>query len=177
MADILSTLHLDGPLGALELEASNAHLVAIRWEGEPVSERSDASTPRAATRRGSHGVLDEAARQLEAYFAGELRAFDLPLGAEGTPFQREVWSELVRIPYGRTTTYGAIARTLGDAKRARAVGAAGGRNPLPIVVPCHRVLGADGALTGFAGGLRAKHWLLEHESPEPTLPFAPARAY
>jgi methylated-DNA-[protein]-cysteine S-methyltransferase len=109
------------------------------------------------------GALRAARAQLEAYFAGRLTEFDLPLAPRGTDFQRQVWLALRRIPYGVTTTYGEIARALGNADAMRAVGAANGRNPLPIVVPCHRVIGADGSLTGFAGGLSAKRWLLDHE--------------
>jgi methylated-DNA-[protein]-cysteine S-methyltransferase len=101
--------------------------------------------------------------QLDAYFAGELTEFDLPLAPQGSPFQLQVWGELRRIPYGATLSYGDIARRLGDPTASRAVGAANGRNPLPIVVPCHRVIGADGSLTGFGGGLPTKKFLLEHE--------------
>lgn len=109
----------------------------------------------------------EAARQLAEYGAGARTAFDLPLAPEGTPFQRRVWELLLRIPFGSTTTYGALARELGDAKALRAVGRANGANTLAIVVPCHRVVGADGSLTGYAGGLPRKRALLEHEGALP----------
>ena len=102
--------------------------------------------------------------QLEAYFAGELRKFDLALAPEGTPFQRNVWSALSEIPYGGTVSYGELARRLGKATSPRAVGAANGRNPIPIVIPCHRVIGADGSLTGFGGGLAIKRRLLDLEA-------------
>jgi methylated-DNA-[protein]-cysteine S-methyltransferase len=113
---------------------------------------------------GSPPVLDEAARQLMAYFEGDLVTFDLPLELHGTDFQCECWLALATIPFGQTVSYGEQARRLGLASdKARAVGAANGSNPLPIVLPCHRVIGADGSLTGFGGGLHVKRFLLEHE--------------
>jgi len=105
----------------------------------------------------------EAIAQLDAYFAGRLHRFDLALAPEGTPFQREVWSALTTIPYGETVSYGELARHLGRPVASRAVGAANGRNPIPIIIPCHRVVGADGSLTGFGGGLAIKRRLLELE--------------
>ena len=105
-----------------------------------------------------------AGEQLAAYFSGEPVDFDLPLDARGTPFQRRVWQALTEIPYGGTTTYGEIARRLGRPRAARAVGGANNRNPLPVVVPCHRVIGAGGSLTGYAGGLRIKRFLLDLEA-------------
>ena len=102
--------------------------------------------------------------QLQAYFAGELRDFELPLAAEGTPFQQRVWRALCDIPYGETISYGELARRIGQPSAARAVGLANGQNPSAIVVPCHRVIGADGSLTGYGGGLERKRWLLAHES-------------
>ena len=102
--------------------------------------------------------------QLDAYFAGALTEFDLPLAARGTAFQRRVWSALRSIPYGATVSYGELARRIGAPTAARAVGLANGANPIPIVVPCHRVIGADGSLTGFGGGLARKRWLLAHEA-------------
>ncbi len=109
-------------------------------------------------------VLSAAAQQLEEYFAGQRTEFDLPLAPEGTAFQRRVWAELVRIPYGGTTTYGELARRLGDANGSRAVGLANGRNPIGIIVPCHRVVGAGGDLTGYGGGLPRKRLLLDLEA-------------
>jgi methylated-DNA-[protein]-cysteine S-methyltransferase len=111
----------------------------------------------------------EVRRQLAEYFAGERREFDLALAPAGTPFERAVWGELAKIPFGETRTYGEIAAALGRPGAARAVGRANGANPLPIVVPCHRVIGADGSLTGFGGGLEVKAWLLELEGL--ALPF------
>lgn len=110
------------------------------------------------------GPFRDAIAQLEAYFAGRLRRFDLVLAPEGTPFQREVWSALTAIPYGETISYSELARRLGRPAASRAVGAANGRNPIPIIIPCHRVIGANGSLTGFGGGLGIKRRLLELES-------------
>ena len=111
-----------------------------------------------------YAAIKEAAQQLDAYWAGELLDFDLPLAAKGTPFQQKVWSALRTIPYGTTATYGEIARKIGSPTASRAVGAANGRNPIAIVVPCHRVIGANGTLTGYAGGLDMKRALLDHET-------------
>jgi methylated-DNA-[protein]-cysteine S-methyltransferase len=108
-------------------------------------------------------AFGQLAEQLRAYFAGELTCFDLTLETGGTPFQRRVWDALQKIPYGTTTTYGALAAEIGQPRAVRAVGAANGRNPISIVVPCHRLVGADGSLTGYGGGLERKRWLLEHE--------------
>lgn len=108
-------------------------------------------------------LLKEAARQLESYFAGELKEFSLPLEPSGTDFMRQVWSALCEIPFGKTATYGEIAQRIGRPKAARAVGLANNRNPIPIFIPCHRVIGADGSLTGYAGGLDMKKKLLDLE--------------
>jgi methylated-DNA-[protein]-cysteine S-methyltransferase len=115
------------------------------------------------------GAFAEASQQLHAYFAGELTRFDLELDLQGTEFQRRVWNKLLSIPYGKTTTYGRLATELGDPKAVRAVGLANGRNPISIIVPCHRVIGADGSLTGYGGGLSRKQWLLAHERGEARL--------
>jgi methylated-DNA-[protein]-cysteine S-methyltransferase len=114
----------------------------------------------------AHPVLRETARQLDEYFSAGRRSFDLPLEFRGTDFQRRVWSALLAIPYGETRSYLDIASALGNAAAVRAVGAANGRNPISIIAPCHRVIGASGDLTGFGGGLDAKAWLLAHESPQ-----------
>lgn len=120
-------------------------------------------------------LFEEARRQLDAYFGGDLREFDLPLAAGGSRFQRAVWHALLTIPYGATRTYGAIARQIGRPDRARAVGAANGRNPISIVVPCHRVIGAGGDLVGYGGGLPRKAWLLSLErTGRPSRPLPPA---
>jgi methylated-DNA-[protein]-cysteine S-methyltransferase len=108
-------------------------------------------------------AFDDVRSQLDEYFAGERRAFDLPLNATGTAFQRQVWTALVAIPYGQTTSYGTLAASVSSPTASRAVGLANGKNPISIIVPCHRVIGADGSLTGYGGGLDAKRWLLSHE--------------
>jgi methylated-DNA-[protein]-cysteine S-methyltransferase len=110
------------------------------------------------------GPFAAAREQLDGYFAGERQDFDLPLAPHGTPFQMRVWDELTRIPYGETMSYMELALRLGDRKLVRAVGTANGRNPLSIIVPCHRVIGADGTLVGYGGGLERKRWLLDHEA-------------
>jgi methylated-DNA-[protein]-cysteine S-methyltransferase len=107
--------------------------------------------------------LDKTEKQLKEYFAGSRTTFDLPLEPSGTDFQLSVWELLRKIPYGVTTSYGELARRLGEPKASRAVGAANGANPIPIIVPCHRVVGSKGELTGFGGGIERKRWLLEHE--------------
>jgi methylated-DNA-[protein]-cysteine S-methyltransferase len=112
-------------------------------------------------------VLEDAVYQLREYFEGSRKEFSLTLNPEGTEFQKNVWRALERIPYGKTISYLELSKILGDAKAIRAVASANGKNPLWIVVPCHRVIGSDGSLTGYAGGLHRKKWLLEHESPSP----------
>ena len=150
---------LDTPLGALTLISDGRALVRVVLPDEtrPVPDAGPA---------GGDPVLAAARAQLSSYFAGERRAFDLPLDPGGTPFQRRVWDELRRIPHGSTVSYAELARAVGSPRGPRAVGAANGRNPLPVVVPCHRVVGTDGRLTGYAGGLAAKAWLLRHEHAE-----------
>jgi len=147
-------LVVDSPIGPLTLTAQGGALTAIDF-GAPAG--LDSGGP-------IDPVLTEAARQLAAYFAGELREFALPLRPSGTPFQLTVWEALRRIPCGETVTYGELARRIGRPTAARAVGRANAQNPLPIVVPCHRVIGADGTLTGYAGGLDIKTALLAVES-------------
>ncbi len=111
--------------------------------------------------------LQPVTRQLSAYFDGNLKEFDLKLNPAGTDFQKKVWAALLNIPYGTTTSYLELSKKLGDVKAIRAVAAANGKNPLWVIVPCHRVIGSDGSLTGYAGGLARKKWLLEHENPSP----------
>ena len=149
------------PIGPLGLVGDGAALLQVR-----LPERGAPAALADAGRRDD-AALAEARAQLEAWFAGERQDFELELAAVGSPFQQRVWAALRTIPYGRTTSYGAIAAQLGRPTASRAVGAANGRNPLPIIVPCHRVIGADGALTGFGGGLACKRWLLEHEGALP----------
>ncbi|MCX2681247.1 methylated-DNA--[protein]-cysteine S-methyltransferase [Galbibacter sp. EGI 63066] len=109
--------------------------------------------------------LNECVIQLREYFDGKRQKFDLKLNPQGTDFQKKVWNALLDIPYGKTTSYLKLSQTLGDVKAIRAVASANGKNPLWIIIPCHRVIGSDGSLTGYAGGLHRKQWLLEHESP------------
>lgn len=111
-----------------------------------------------------NAVLEDCSRQFDEYFSGKRTAFELPLQQTGTPFQQDVWNELTKIPFGKTISYLQLARRIGNVKSIRAVGTANGRNNLSIVVPCHRVIGSDGSLTGYAGGLWRKQWLLEHEN-------------
>jgi methylated-DNA-[protein]-cysteine S-methyltransferase len=157
------TTTIDSPLGELTISATEAGVRAVTWRDDdaarvPVGARDGESVaPR------SNDVADEAARQLGEYFAGARRDFDVPLDPVGTDFQQAAWTALCTIPYGETVSYGEQAGRMGDVRKARAVGAANGRNPISIIVPCHRVVGADGSLTGFAGGLDSKAWLLDHE--------------
>jgi len=132
--------YLDSPVGRLALQAEGETLTGVRWAGAGERARNDKPSP----------VLKEARRQLERYFAGKLKAFDLPLAARGTDFQKSVWKMMREIPYGGTATYGGMAMALGSGPRA--VGMACGRNPIPIIVPCHRVLGSGGKEGGFSGG-------------------------
>ena len=148
------------PVGKLKLIANVNALVAVRLEGEqPDRLRLDAPSA-----DQHHPVLAETERQLADYFAGSRTTFELPIAPQGTEFQKTVWRHLTRIPFGKTKTYGDLARTLGSPGGSRAVGAACGKNPLAIVVPCHRVVGANGALTGFGGGLETKAELLALEA-------------
>ena len=114
--------------------------------------------------RAMDGPFDAIREQLDAYFAGALDRFDVPMAAHGTDFQKRVWDQLVQIPFGETISYSELARRMGDPKLVRAVGVANGRNPISIIIPCHRVIGADGSLVGYGGGLERKKWLLEHEA-------------
>ena len=150
---------MDSPVGKLKLIGSEKGLAAVLWEDDDpkrvrVSEYKE---------NNAYPVLLEAERQLKEYFEGKRSSFSLTLDPVGTEFQKKVWNILSAIPYGTTITYGDIARQLGDIKTVRAVGAANGKNPISIIVPCHRVIGASGSLTGFAGGLKVKAWLLSIE--------------
>ena len=153
---------IDSPVGTLTLAASDAGLHAIEFPANRHPVRRDRDW-----REGDHPLLARAQAQLDEYFTGSRRHFDLPLAPQGTPFQRQVWFALATIPYGQTRSYAQIAAQLQRPTATRAVGAANGRNPLPIVLPCHRVIGADGSLTGFSGGLPTKRFLLELEGALP----------
>lgn len=158
--------HLDSPLGRLLLVADEQGLRCIDFPG---AEQDSRIQP--GWRRGRR-LLERAIAQLQGYFAGERQAFDLALAADGTPFRHKVWDELGRIPYAETISYGELARRIHQPSASRAVGLANGANPIPIIVPCHRVIGSDGRLTGYSGGLSIKQWLLAHErrhAPVPAL--------
>ena len=156
---VRSSTIIDSPVGALTLVAQGQGLIAILWT-DYAPDRVRIGQTEA---RPDHPVLVKTARQLAEYFVRERTEFTLPLDPIGTAFQKSVWRALRAIPYGQTRSYGQIAEALGRPFAARAVGAANGRNPLSIVVPCHRLIGADGSLTGFAGGLGAKRQLLALE--------------
>jgi methylated-DNA-[protein]-cysteine S-methyltransferase len=149
---------VDSPIGRLRIFASDSALTAIWFE-----HGRDAAKSVAPIMRRPSPLIDRARAQLDEYFAGTRTEFDLPLDPHGTEFQRRVWERLRRIEYGETTTYGALAAELGNANASRAVGLANGSNPIPIVIPCHRVIGTGGALTGFGGGLPVKRALLDLE--------------
>ncbi|MET0767393.1 MAG: methylated-DNA--[protein]-cysteine S-methyltransferase [Aeromicrobium sp.] len=150
-----TTRWMDSPIGGLRIHVSAGLVTAIRFGPD---------SPRGS--RIADPLLDRAEAQLGEYFAGERTQFDLPLASEGSEFQKKVWAELQRIPFGETASYGDIARRLGyEPGISRAVGAANGANPIAIVVPCHRVIGADGSLTGYAGGIERKKVLLDLERP------------
>jgi methylated-DNA-[protein]-cysteine S-methyltransferase len=151
---------MKSPVGVLKLVASDRGLAAILWENDSPSRVKLGSL----VEDNNHPVLREAARQLNDYFAGKRQGFSLQFDVAGTGFQKEVWQALATIPFGETRTYGEIARQIGRPKAVRAVGAANGKNPISIVVPCHRVIGSNGKLTGFAGGLNTKAALLKLES-------------
>ena len=141
------------PIGDLLLTGDGAVLTGVDFldrVADPVGQRDD-------------GAFGAATAQLRAYFAGELTEFRLDLATGGTPFQQRVWAALRTIPYGSTTTYGTLATALGNSRATRAVGLANGRNPISIIIPCHRLIGADGSLTGYGGGIDRKHWLLALE--------------
>ena len=144
------TQYIYSPLGPVKIAASSAGICEIRFVSNKAPEQRSALT-------------EQAAQQLSDYFGGSLTHFSLPLDAAGTDFQRKVWQALCRVPFGTTCSYATIAGDINNVKAVRAVGAANGRNPIAIVVPCHRVIGANGTLTGYAGGLDKKAWLLKHE--------------
>jgi methylated-DNA-[protein]-cysteine S-methyltransferase len=147
--------YLDTPIGQLRLVSDGKHITAIEFEGRHADAADD--------QRVDDPALSACARQLGEYFAGQRKTFELPLAPGGTPFQTSVWNALRQIPYGELRSYRDIANSINNTRAVRAVGAANGRNPIPIVVPCHRVIGSDGSLTGFAGGLETKKALLHLE--------------
>lgn len=145
---------LSTPIGVVTVRATESAVVSVGFSGADEALVVDA-TPT--------GVLADAVRQLDEYFGGLRTEFDLPIDVDGTDFQHAAWTVLSQIPHGETISYGEQARRMGRPTAVRAVGAANGRNPVPVIVPCHRVIGANGSLTGFAGGLEIKTWLLDHE--------------
>ena len=157
---LYSTTHAT-PVGELTLVASDAGLRAILW---PRLSPARAGIQPWPHRDPDHSVLQRTAAQLDQYFAGSRTTFEIPLDLQGTRFQLAAWRSLAEIPFGTTTSYGRQAAALGIPTAARALGAANGANPVCIVLPCHRVIGADGSLTGFGGGLAVKQWLLDHEA-------------
>ena len=172
-SDVVASTTLDTPVGVLTIGATAAGVRYVLWPGEGRSldlrtagdagDADDADDAEDAGDTARRLILEQACTQLREYFAGDRREFDLSLDPVGTVFQHSAWTVLRTIPYAATMTYGEQARALGDPNKARAVGAANGRNPISIIVPCHRVVGSTGALTGFAGGLEQKAWLLDHE--------------
>jgi methylated-DNA-[protein]-cysteine S-methyltransferase len=150
----MNMITMPSPVGVLRLYAHGDELCDLHLPGLAAPEATEKSTP----------VLRETAKQLTEYFAGKRLVFDLPLAPRGTGFQQLVWRALVAIPFGETRSYGELARAIGRPAASRAVGSANNRNPIAIIVPCHRVIGSNGDLTGYAGGLAMKRWLLAHEA-------------
>lgn len=147
------TTFYNSPVGTLKLQCSDSHLNAVLFhEGEPLSENEE------------HPLLQKCVKQLDEYFTGSRKDFDLPLQQQGTAFQQKVWDLLLQIPFGKTISYQTLSTQYGDLKAIRAVASANGKNNLAIIVPCHRVIGSNRSLTGYAGGLWRKSWLLEHEA-------------
>lgn len=149
------TGYFESPIGLLRIVCTEEALQSLYFVDQRGQE-DDATCP----------LLEEALSQLKAYFDGTLKDFSLPVQPEGTPFQQEVWDSLQKVGFGATASYGAIAQSIGNPDSVRAVGAANGRNPIAIVIPCHRIIGSNGKLTGYAGGLWRKEWLLAHERPQ-----------
>ena len=148
----MDTAIIQSPIGNIRISADNAGLTELRFCEQPVS--AETKNP----------IISNAVKQLQEYFAGNRQQFDLPLNAQGTDFQKSVWGKLLNVACGETASYGHIAQSLGKPTASRAVGAANGQNPISIIVPCHRIIGSSGKLTGYAGGLERKQWLLNHEN-------------
>lgn len=154
------------PLGTMRLATDGRTILELEFD------RPLVASPPPSLSAGAQRLADEVRDRLEAYFAGQRVGFDVPLAPSGSPFQQAVWSALRDIPHGETVSYGEIARRIGRPSAVRAVGAANGRNPIAILIPCHRVIGTNGTLTGYAGGLDRKRWLLALEAPAPFARFA-----
>ncbi|MBK7668204.1 MAG: methylated-DNA--[protein]-cysteine S-methyltransferase [Sphingobacteriaceae bacterium] len=154
--------YVDTPLGELELTSSSQHLLSVlfvKTEKNVLDKQPVLPSP----------INDEAKKQLTAYFKKEITQFNLPLNAAGTDFQKSVWNELLKIPFGTTISYLTLAKKLGDPNSIRAAASANGKNPITIIIPCHRVIGADGKLVGYSGDIYRKQWLLDHESKQEKL--------
>jgi methylated-DNA-[protein]-cysteine S-methyltransferase len=152
------TVHTQSPLGLIEIKADGRYITSLRL----IKSADNVPSENSVSEFAPH--IKQCIIELREYFAGERTTFTVPIKQNGTEFQQKVWQQLLKIPYGTTTSYIELARRLGNVKLARAVGGANHRNKLWIVVPCHRVIGADGSLTGYAGGLECKQWLLQHEA-------------
>ena len=146
---------IPSPVGALLLKANDTHLLNLLF-----ADKLDEILP---TDLSSNAIIEQVKQELTEYFSGHRQTFDVPFQLSGTPFQKTVWEALLCVPYGKTATYGQQAHRINKPKAVRAVGTANGRNPISIIVPCHRIIGADGSLTGYGGGLPNKAWLLDHE--------------
>lgn len=151
----MSTAYFSSPIGLLEVQSNGTAVTSIKF-----LEQTEDNLPREA----EDPVINQCFQQLDEYFKGIRKAFSFPMYQEGTDFQKQVWSQLCTIPYGKTISYADLSKQLGDIKKIRAVGTTNGKNKLAIVVPCHRVIGSNQQLTGYAGGLWRKRWLLDHES-------------
>jgi methylated-DNA-[protein]-cysteine S-methyltransferase len=151
----ITAAYYRSPIGSIRLEAADEALIVVSFIDEDIL---------SITEQTDHPVLKKTLTQLDEYFKGIRMKFDLPLAPQGTDFQQTVWNELLKIEYGTTATYMHMAKRLGNVKSIRAAASANGKNPIGIIIPCHRVVGADGKLTGYAGGLHRKQWLLEHEA-------------
>ena len=149
-----ATTYYDSPLGWVEIRASHEAITSVICCKERKNDRHNDHNSE---------ILTECVRQLDEYFNGQRTHFDIPVNQEGTAFQKNVWNALIDIPFGKTVSYGDVAKMINHPKASRAVGAANGRNKVWIIVPCHRVIGANGSLTGYAGGIERKKWLLDHE--------------
>jgi methylated-DNA-[protein]-cysteine S-methyltransferase len=185
--------HMESPVGRLRLESEGEAIVGIYFPDHRVPRHRQQPEDAQAEEHSQVPVLLDATRQLQEYFGGWRQQFDLPLAPQGTDFQKQVWDELRQIPFGQSISYGELARRIGNEKAVRAVGLANGRNPISLVVPCHRVIGANGSLTGYGGGLERKAFLLKLEgcsevnletkhkrgrakNPGPMLPFGPGNS-
>ena len=147
------------PVGSIQIKIAGGFISGLKF-----IDREESQTDSAELSAGDKIIFQKCVKQLDEYFSGNRKIFDLPLQQEGTDFQQKVWKELIRIPFGKTITYQQLAQRIGNVKSIRAAASANGRNNLWIVVPCHRIIGSDGSLTGYAGGLKRKKWLLDHEN-------------